>query len=171
MAQKALLVIDMQNDYLWEKRKSKFAYDTANIVKSVNDTIREYSRNGWEIIYILQIFPNIITNRWFIGFSISGTEGAELYKGIDMVSEYCFEKNFPDTFTSKPFREHIKKSGCTEFAICGIDECGCVGETAMGAVKAGFKVKMIKDAIGCRFSNEKLEKKRNKLISLGVEYI
>ena len=27
----ALLVIDMQNDYLWEKRMPKFAYDTAQL--------------------------------------------------------------------------------------------------------------------------------------------
>lgn len=38
----ALLVIDMQNDYLWEKRKERFSYDTAGLVASVNDLIREY---------------------------------------------------------------------------------------------------------------------------------
>ena len=26
---KALVVIDLQNDFLWEKRKAKFSYDTA----------------------------------------------------------------------------------------------------------------------------------------------
>ena len=26
---KALIVIDMQNDFLWEKRKAMFSYDTA----------------------------------------------------------------------------------------------------------------------------------------------
>ena len=35
---KALLVIDMQNDYLWDKRKTKFNYDSS-LVKSVNNTI------------------------------------------------------------------------------------------------------------------------------------
>ena len=38
----ALLVIDMQNDYLWEKRKERFSYDTAKLVASVNELIREY---------------------------------------------------------------------------------------------------------------------------------
>ena len=31
----ALLVIDMQNDYLWEKRKPMFAYDTAQLTAAV----------------------------------------------------------------------------------------------------------------------------------------
>ena len=33
MVEKALLVIDLQNDYLWEKRKNNFSYDTTKLVK------------------------------------------------------------------------------------------------------------------------------------------
>ena len=32
IVKKALVVIDMQNDYLWEKRKKKFTYDTEELV-------------------------------------------------------------------------------------------------------------------------------------------
>ena len=38
----ALLVIDMQNDYLWEKRIPIFAYDTERLVAAVNELIHEY---------------------------------------------------------------------------------------------------------------------------------
>ena len=78
---KALIVIDMQNDYLWDKRKPMFSYNTDDLVGSVNSAISAYKENGYDIIYIEQMFPNIITNKWFIGFSIKGTEGAELYGG------------------------------------------------------------------------------------------
>ena len=37
----ALLVIDMQNDYLWEKRKPIFAYDTERLVAAVNELIAD----------------------------------------------------------------------------------------------------------------------------------
>ncbi len=33
---KALIVIDMQNDYLWPERKKKFSYDTDTLVGNVN---------------------------------------------------------------------------------------------------------------------------------------
>ena len=36
MSPKALLVIDMQNDYLWSKRKDMFSYDTENLVGTRN---------------------------------------------------------------------------------------------------------------------------------------
>lgn len=171
MLEKALLVIDLQNDYLWDKRKPKFTYDTEPLVKNVNDTITEYNENGYDIIYILHVLPNIFITRWFLGFSLRGTPGAELYDRINVVSDLHFKKHFANTFTSKTFKEHIKKSDYTEIALCGIDECACVGETAKGAIKAGYKTTIIKNATRCRFSEDKLEKMRSELISLGVEYV
>ena len=60
---KALLVIDMQNDYLSEDRKSMFTYDTEKLVASVNNAITLYNEKGYDIIYIKQVFQDIITNR------------------------------------------------------------------------------------------------------------
>ena len=168
---KALIVIDMQNDYLWEKRKAMFCYDTKSLVDAVNEAVAEYSSKGWDIIYIEQVFPDLITNKWIIGFSIKNTEGAELYNGLNVISEHIFEKNLPDSFTSKAFREFVRNKGYNEVALCGLDECGCVGATAKGAVKAGISVSLIEDATGRRFSKEKVDKMRRKLNKLGVNYI
>ena len=49
---KALIVIDMQNDYLDENRKPMFSYDPDDLVTSVNNAIRQYKENGYDIIYI-----------------------------------------------------------------------------------------------------------------------
>ncbi len=168
---KALIVIDMQNDYLWSERKSKFSYDTEELTGNVNAAIRFFREKGQDVIYIAQIFSNLPTNRWFIGFSIEGTEGTKLYSGLDVVSDLYFEKRFPDTFSSKAFREHMEKENYSEIYLCGLDECGCVGATAKGAVKAGYRVKMIKDCIGRRFPDDKVRKKRRKLRKMGVEFV
>jgi len=167
----ALLVIDMQNDYLWEKRMKKFSYDTEKLVSAVNKAIVDYKERGYDIIYIAQMFPNIFTNKWFIGFSIKGTPGAEFYSGLDIVSDLYFEKNLPDTYTAGKFREHMKKNGYDEVVLCGLDECGCVGATAKGAVKTGVKVTMLKECIGRRFPDKKIQKTRDKLSAMGVKYI
>lgn len=168
---KALIVIDMQNDYLWDKRKPMFSYDTDALVGAVNDATDKYREKGYDIIYIAQMFPNLITNKWFIGFSIKDTPGAELYSGLKVVSGLYFEKNLPDTYSSKAFREHMRKEGYTEVVLCGLDECGCVGATAKGAVKTGAKVFMLENAIGRRFPKEKVQKMRDSLKALGVQYI
>lgn len=46
-----------------------------------------------------------------------------------------------------------------------------VGETAKWSIKAGFKTKIVKNAIASRYSKDKIKKMRNELTSLGVEYI
>ncbi len=168
--QKALLVIDLQNDYLWNERKPMFSYDTAALMQAVNATIRSRQAEGWDIIYIAQMFPNLPTNRALIGFSIKGTKGAELYEGLEIVSDLYFEKNLPDTYTAKAFRTFMQKQGYTEIAVCGLDECGCVGATAKGAVKTGAKVTLIEKATACRFPAGKQRKMRESLEKSGVRY-
>ena len=168
---KSLVVIDMQNDYLWPERMKKFSYDTETLVGNVNTVIRAFQKKGYDVIYIAQMFANLPTNRWLIGFSIEGTEGTKLYSGLDVVSDLYFEKRLPNTYTSKAFREHMEKEGYTEVYLCGLDECGCVGATAKGAVKTGVRVKMIKECIGRRFPDRKVRKMRRRLRSMGVEYL
>ena len=168
---KALLVIDMQNDYLWEQRKSKFSYPTQELVHAVNRAISSYKEDGCDVIYIAQMFPNIVTNRWLIGFSIKGTKGAELYSGLDIVSDLYFEKNLPDAYSAAAFREYMKTQAYTEVVLCGLDECGCVGATAKGAAKTGADVCMLEDCIGRRFSDDRIRKTRDELASAGVRYI
>ena len=168
MDKKVLLVIDMQNDYLWNKRKKMFTYDTDQLVGNVNRLIEAYREKGYDIIYIKHILPRIM---WGVGFSIEGTEGAELYPDLKIVSDLCFEKKHSDTYTSKVFCEHMKAQNYKEVFICGLDECGCVGATAKGAIKTGAKTFMVEKCIGRRFSDEKVQKMRKKLKAIGVQYI
>ena len=168
MADKALLVIDLQNDYLWDKRKPMFSYDPEKLVGNVNHAISAYKDKGYDIIYIKHILPKIM---WGVGFSIKGTEGAELFPKVDLVSDLIFEKNHSDTYTAKEFRQHMEKQEYKEVVLCGLDECGCVGATAKGAAKTGVKVFMLTDCIGRRFPDDKVQKMRADLKALGVQYI
>ncbi len=165
---KALLVIDMQNDYLCDKRKPMFTYNADKLTNNVNRLIASCKEKGYDIIYIKHILSKLL---WGVGFSIEGTEGAELYSGLDIVSDLCFEKNRSDSYTAKAFREYMKKQNYSEIALCGLDECGCVGATAKGAVKTGARVIMIENCIGRRFPDEKVQKMRKTLSTLGVQYI
>ena len=165
---KAFIIIDLQKDYLWDKRKDMFTYDTDKLVGNVNRAIASYKEEGYDIIYIKHILPKVM---WGVGFSIKGTEGAELYEGLDIVSDLCFEKNLSDSYTSKAFREHMEKTGYSEVILSGLDECGCVGATAKGAVKTGIKVKMLGECIGSRFPEGKVQNMRQQLTALGVEYL
>lgn len=55
LEKKALIIIDMQKDYLWDKRKPIFNYDTESLVGNVNRVIDLYKNEGYDIIYIKHI--------------------------------------------------------------------------------------------------------------------
>jgi len=166
---KALLVIDLQNDYLWEKRKKKFAYDTASLIAHVNALIEQFDAN--DIIYIKHIIQNNPINSKLFGFSIQGTEGAELYGELKIVSDNCFEKLLRDAFSSKKLRDFIKEKQYDSVALCGLDEGGCVSATAKGALGCGLSVEMLTEGIATVFPAPKIEKLRNELKAKGVKYL
>ncbi|MBQ3367346.1 isochorismatase family protein [bacterium] len=62
----ALLVIDMQNDYLWEKRKKRFSYNTEKVVASVNELIRQYHNENRDVIYIRHTIQNFFHKPSFV---------------------------------------------------------------------------------------------------------
>ena len=167
----ALIVIDMQNDYLFEKRKKRFSYDTDKLTADVNELIHSYADEGHDVIYIRHLIQNLPTNRLLFGYSIAGSEGAELYDGLDVVSSLCFDKYFGDALTNKELLALVKKNGYDELHLCGLDECGCVTSTAMGAVKRGFKVSVLRKGTATVFKESKVRKAHERLEKAGVRTI
>ena len=166
---KALIVIDIQNDYFWDKRLKKFNYDTDKVISNINNIINKYKEDS-DIIYISHIINNFPTNKLLFGYSIKGTEGAELYKGLNIVSNYRFNKYLPSAYTNKKFSKFMKDNNYDEVYICGIDNCGCVYHTAKSAVKRS-NTYIIKEATFSCFNKEKVNKVNNKLKLLGINFI
>ena len=167
----ALLVIDMQNDYLCENRMKRFAYDTEGLVGRVNRIIHRYNAEGRDVIYIRHIIQNLPTNRLLFGYSIAGTDGAELYNGLDIVSDYIFDKLVGDALSNKKLRQLIEREGYDKLHLCGLDECGCVAVTALGAVKRGYEVEILREGIATVFDGRKVARTMEKLRRAGVRYI
>ena len=67
---KALIIIDMQKDYLWDKRKPIFNYDTESLVGNVNRVIDLYKNEGYDIIYIKynRFIKKLILNTSYLNY-------------------------------------------------------------------------------------------------------
>ena len=168
--EKALLIIDMQNDYLWEKRMQKFSYNTDALIAAVNAAIDTY-KDSADIIYISHLIQNLWTNRLLFGFSIEGTEGAKLYEKLNIVSDLQFNKYFPDAFKTKALKELAAKKQYKELLLCGLDQCGCVYHTALGALNCANSVSILQKATGCRYSEKRLQKTITTLKNKGVQFV
>lgn len=167
----ALLVIDMQNDYLCEKRKPLFAYNTAELTAAVNELIHQYKEKGSDVIYIRHIIQNLPTNRLLFGFSLAGTEGAELFGGLDIVSDYCFDKYLGDALSNKSLLKLIQQQGYEALHLCGLDECGCVTATALGVAKRGLRAAILRRGTATVLPEKKVRKAHDKLQKAKIDFI
>lgn len=167
---KALIIIDIQNDYLYDKRLKKFNYDTNTVINNINNIINKYKEDS-DIIYISHLIHNFPTNRLLFGYSIKGTIGAELYKDLNIVSNYKFNKYLPSAYSNNKFKAFMKENNYDEVYICGLDNCGCIYHTALSALKKEKKVYIIKEATFTIFNKEKVNKVNNKLKLLGINFI
>ena len=166
----ALLVIDMQNDYLREGRKKRFAYDTPVLTAGVNALIRRYRDEGSDVIYIRHIILNLPTNRLLFGYSLAGTEGAELFDGLELVSDYRFDKLVGDALSNRDLLRLVREKGYPELHLCGLDEFGCVTATALGAARRGIAAVILRSGTATVLSPEKAAKARKKLDRAGIPY-
>lgn len=150
--QKALLVIDIQEDYTGTTAKSPFPYkDSERLITIVNKIIEEASKRNIITVYIRQefdgFFGRMLSKIVGHGTAIKGKPGTEFDKRINIMSNHCFSKPMPDAFSNPKFEAFLDKHQINELYLVGLDAAGCVYFTAKGALKRGYQVSIIKDGI------------------------
>lgn len=150
--QKALLVIDVQEDYTGTTAKSPFPYkDSGRLISTVNKLIDKAHKNNVPVLYIKQEFDGF----WGRMFSkllagetaIKGTPGAEMDKRISIVSDYLFSKPSGDAFSNPNLETFLNSHQVNELYIVGLDAEYCVHLTAKGGLNRGYNVNILTDGI------------------------
>ena len=175
MGNKALLVIDIQEDYTGVNASKKTRYKGADeLVIRVNKIIGECTRNDIDLIYIKQEFegfiPILLTKLFSHGSAIKGIPGAEFDKRLKIVSKNCFSKSMPSAFSNSELKRYLNGNEIEELYIVGLDGQFCVKETVKGAIKEKYRVNLINNAI--LFKNEsKREEVFESLKEIGANII
>ena len=133
MSNKALVVIDIQNDITKHYR---------DIVENINSAIDWAMKQGMTIIYIKHNNLSAGTRTFK-----PATKGAELVPELKIVSDHIFVKTKANALTSGDFSEYIRGNGINEFYITGADATGCVKSTCFNMTKAGYTVHVISDCV------------------------
>ena len=172
--QKAILVIDMQIDYIDEN--GKFPIERRqidNLIETVNNIIVDFNDNDYQIIYIRNIFRKNDIKNIFRNFAVvEGTAGAAIDPRINTVSDNIFDKYTPNAFSNKRFENFLIRNQINELYVCGVMADECVYETALGAFDRNYTVNYISNAVGSssvKNIENATEKLRNKGINI-VEY-
>ncbi|HOV28049.1 MAG TPA: isochorismatase family protein [Pseudobacteroides sp.] len=165
---KAVLVMDMQNICVGDDHHKFFKYNNKELITAVNKVIKD--NDGNPIFYILNIMKDNLINKLAPIKAFEGNKNVELVDTLEIVSNYIFKKYKGDAFTNPKLKEKLDELNIDEIEIIGLDGGGCVALTALGAIKAGYKVTINTNAIGTMF-HKRASKYNEKLKKLGAKFI
>lgn len=137
---KALLIIDIQNDYFENGAKTLVKAEEASLkAKEILEFFRE---KNMPIIHIQHL-----ANREGATFFIPNTFGAEIHKNVQPLdNEKVIIKHFPNSFRDTELQDHLQQQGITELVICGMMTSMCVDATTRAAKDLGYDCTVISDA-------------------------
>ena len=133
MKNKALVVIDLQNDITKNYKE---------IIETVNRAIDWAAANNMYVVYIQHNNLSAGTRTFK-----SGTRGAEFVPELKIVSDRIFTKTKSNALTSEEFAAFIRTHNITEFFIAGADATACIKSTCYNMTKAGYTVHALSDCI------------------------
>jgi nicotinamidase-related amidase len=132
----ALLVIDVQNEYLpfMSEENKPLSF------RMINGCIWLFRQKGLPIIRVYnthpQWGPEIDSEAFAFPSAITVTE-----------NDPKIVKNFPNAFRKTDLDSLLKEKGCNTLFLCGLSATGCVLATYHGAAERDYDVFMVKDAV------------------------
>jgi len=133
MLQKALVVIDIQNDITKNYKE---------VIDNINTAVDRAVDNDIHVVYIRH--ENLSDGTRTLK---PNTRGAELAVDLKIVSSNIFTKYKGNALTSEEFASFIDKNEINEFYIAGADAVACVKSTCFNLRKANYGVSVLSDCI------------------------
>lgn len=144
MAERALLIIDIQNDYF---PGGKMALEGAEAAaENAALALEQFRRLGSPVYHVqhLSIRPGAT-------FFIPGTTGVEIHARVrPREGERVFEKNFPNGFRATQLDATLKAAAAKELVVAGMMTHMCVDATVRHAADLGYRVTLLGDACATR---------------------
>jgi len=144
MSKKALLVIDIQNDYFENGAWELVGATEASI--QARKMIDHFRDNNLPIAHIQHFAVD-----GNIPFFHPGTIGAEIHENVKpLVGEKVVQKNYPNSFRDTDLLEYLKENNVDEVVITGMMSHMCVDATTRAAKDFGFECTVIADAFASK---------------------
>ncbi len=137
---KALLVIDLQNDYF---PGGKFPlWNTDAILQNIERAIAKANAQGIPVIHIQHV-----AKQGMAPFFNEGTPGADIHPSILAAAPKApvVVKEFADSFEQTNLEETLTKLGVTDLVVCGMMTQNCVTHTAISKAVEKYNVTILPD--------------------------
>lgn len=137
---KALLIIDIQNDYFAGGRKTLAGSEAAS--ENAKLVLENCRKEGIPVIHIQHI-----NNREGATFFLPESAGTDIHKNVKpLVGEKVIIKHWPNSFRETGLLEYLQSLEIRELIICGMMTHMCIDTTVRAAKDFKFINLLIGDA-------------------------
>jgi nicotinamidase-related amidase len=144
MAEHALVIIDIQNDYFPGGKMELEGADAA--ASNAARALEQFRSKRLPIVHVRHL-----STRPGATFFIPGTAGAEIHQRVrPNAGERVIEKHFPNSFRATDLDQVLKASGAKELVVAGMMTHMCVDASVRQAADLGYKVTLLGDACATR---------------------
>ena len=149
MSKKALIVIDLQNDYFPD---GKFPlWNTDEVLTNIKSAIAKANAQNIPVVHVQHIADPAMGISPFFN---EGTEGAAIHSEIMAAAPdgKVVVKHYADSFEQTNLEAVLSELGADELLICGMMTQNCVTHTAISKAAEKYKVSILVDC--CTTVNE-----------------
>src|SRR6185436_14531556 len=144
MADTALVIIDIQNDYFPGGAMELEGAEAAG--QNASRALQEFRKKPMPVIHVRHL-----STRPGATFFLPGTRGAEIHASVaPSEAERVVEKHFPNSFRATGLQEILEKQGVKTLVVAGMMTHMCVDASVRQAADLGFKVTLLGDACATR---------------------
>jgi nicotinamidase-related amidase len=144
MADTALLVIDIQNDYFPGGAMELEGAEAAGA--KARNALAHFRAKKLPVIHVrhLSVRPGAT-------FFLPGTRGAEIHASVKPIGdETVVEKNFPNSFRNTPLKDILDNQKIKNLVVAGMMTHMCVDASVRQAADLGYQVTLLADACATR---------------------
>lgn len=137
---KALLLIDIQNDYFPGGNWELFEPDKA--VQNARKALMAFRDMGLPVIHVQHV--NL---REGAAFFLPDTQGVEIHKALTPIpGESIVVKHAPNSFFKTELLKILQEKNISQLVVCGMMTHMCIDTTVRAAKDYGLSVQLIQDA-------------------------
>ncbi len=145
---KALIIIDIQNDYFENGSMPLVGSDKA--CEKAKFVLDKFRSENMPVVHVKHV-----ATRQTATFFLPDTTGAEIHKILQPLdNEKIIIKHYPNSFRETGLLDYLKENDVSDLVICGMMTHMCVDATVRAAKDFGFNITLIGDA--CATKNQEI---------------
>ena len=154
----ALLIIDMQNDFVLEQAPL-WVKGALAVVDNIKTVLENFRSNNLPIFHVVRVHRkdgcdveitrrNVFTQK---PFAVEGTKGAEIIEELKpKENEYIIKKIRMSAFFNTDLDSILRSLGIKNVVVAGIQTPNCIRATAFDAIAYNYNTFLVEDAVGAQ---------------------